>query len=490
MAVPQFTQLERHERAAARVGTSLCKKWRLDRLLGTGGMASVFAATHHNGSRVAIKMLHAELSDSLDIRERFLEEGYAANRVGPPGVVTVLDDGVAEDGSVFLVMELLDGQTLEQICSERRLLQFGEALRVADQVLSILERAHRNGVVHRDIKPENVFVTKSGEIRLLDFGIARISQSRRTHPTEIGSAMGTPVFMPPEQARGRWEAVDGRSDLWALGATLFWSLSGHFVHEAFTVNEELLLAMTEPARSLGTVLPTAPPEIVALVDRALAFAPEDRFPDATAMRQAVNAVRERLTLYEEYPTLVPGEDDSLPTAQAPEPPEPPSTGPLIATLRVPMRRPKLFLAIALAGAGVAAAAAIDGAMRERPSSALATEAPRPESELTATAPSTSPLSVEPEPPRPPATSVTVEERRRESSPHRLAPRRATPPPRRKATETPPPQAREPESAPPKAPATEGAASASEGSISIPKPPPSPLVRQKPPVSPDPLSRRK
>src|SRR5204862_482383 len=138
-------------------------------------------------------------------------------------------------------------------------------------------------IVHRDIKPENIFLTYEGRVRLLDFGIARVDRNARTHATEPGSTLGTPAFMPPEQALGRWTDLDGRSDLWSLGATLYLLLSGHPVREHGSVSEQLLRAMTQPVPSLGevTALPRA---VVAVVDRALAFDRDDRFPDARSMQ--------------------------------------------------------------------------------------------------------------------------------------------------------------------------------------------------------------
>ena len=214
-------------------------------------MASVYAATHRNGNRVAIKILHPELSVYEELKERFLDEGYAANNVAHPGVVAVHDDGTSDDGAVFLVMELLEGETL-QARWQRAPFAFSprEILAIADQILDVLEAAHRKGIVHRDIKPENVFLTQDGRLKLLDFGIAHNEHTRRTHRTQAGSAMGTPAFMPPEQARGHTDQIDGRTDLWALGATLFWLASGRFVRSAETSNEELLQAMTRPAPAL------------------------------------------------------------------------------------------------------------------------------------------------------------------------------------------------------------------------------------------------
>lgn len=275
--------------AQRRVGTCLRGKWTLDELLGVGGMAAVYAATHRNGSRVAVKILHPLLSANADARKRFAREGYVANSVEHEGVVRVLDDDVAEDGAFFLVTELLSGETLEQ----RRVrlggrLAESEVLAAIDQVLGVLVAAHAKGVVHRDLKPDNLFLTHSGHIKVLDFGIARMRAAVSTTPaTRFGESMGTPAFMPPEQARGRWDEVDGTSDLWACGATMFTLLTGELVNDGPTPQEALLLAMTRQAPPLATLLPEASRAVAAIVDRALRYAKGERFPDAEAMREAV-----------------------------------------------------------------------------------------------------------------------------------------------------------------------------------------------------------
>jgi serine/threonine-protein kinase len=280
------------QRAEARIGTLLKDKWRLDRLLGIGGMACVYAATHRNKKRAAIKMLHPELSADAALRERFLREGYVANSVGHRGAVTVDDDDVAEDGSAFIVMELLDGETLEQRWLRKgSRLPVSEVLAVCDQVLDTLVVAHGRGVVHRDLKPENLFVTREGVVKLLDFGIGRVHElSGVTTTTRTGATMGTPAFMAPEQARGRWQEVDGQTDLWALGATMFTLLSGEYVHKGETVNETLAMAVTHPARSLKCLRPDLPSAVVALVDRALAYSKKERFPDAGSMQAELRRV--------------------------------------------------------------------------------------------------------------------------------------------------------------------------------------------------------
>jgi serine/threonine protein kinase len=286
------------QQAEQRIGTTLKGKWHIDRLIGVGGMASVYAATHRNNKRVAIKMLHPALSTLRSVRERFQREGYVANSVGHSGAVSVDDDDQAEDGCAFLVMELLEGDTLEL-----RRGQFGgrlpveEVLTALEQVLGTLSAAHAKGIVHRDLKPDNLFLTRSGETKILDFGIARLRDlALSSGHTQTSNLLGTPAFMPPEQARGRWEEVDAQSDLWAVGATMFTLLSGESVHRATTINELLIAAATQPAPSLAARMPALHPAVVEIVDRALAFDKAKRWPDASSMRRAL---RKSLVLLDE-----------------------------------------------------------------------------------------------------------------------------------------------------------------------------------------------
>ncbi len=276
------------------VGKVLCGKWRLDAVLGVGGMAEVYAATHlSNGRRAAIKLLRREWLTRPNIVFRFLREGYVANRLNHPRAVAILDDGTTDTGTPFLVLELLEGHTIAHHVRQR--LPITTVLWIACQILDVLGAAHDQRIVHRDIKPENVFLTRSGEVKVLDFGIARLAESGASadRQTQQGTMMGTPAYMPPEQARGCLGEIDARSDLWALGATMFALLAGRPVRVGATPNETLVAAMKEPAPRLATVNPSLSREICDIVDRALAFRREDRWQSAGQMQAAIRDVMRR-----------------------------------------------------------------------------------------------------------------------------------------------------------------------------------------------------
>ena len=275
-------------RARLRVGTTVKGKYRIDGVLGVGGTAAVYAATHRNRNRVAVKVLHRELALDAALRARFVREGYVANTVEHRGTVRVLDDDVNDDGSVFLVMELLEGETIGarwERCG--RVLGAKEVATITRDLLDVLAAAHAKGIVHRDLKPENLFLTSDGTLKVLDFGIARLREASPS-ATRTGFVMGTPAFMPPEQALGRAREVDVLSDIWAAGATAFALLSGRYVHEGETSEEVLIFAATKPAPRVAVIAPSVPPELAEIVDRALAFEKRDRWPSARAMQQALS----------------------------------------------------------------------------------------------------------------------------------------------------------------------------------------------------------
>jgi len=338
------------ELARARLGKVLKGKWTLDRLLGVGGMAAVYGATHRNGARVAVKVLHPTLAASSRIRERFVREGYVANKVEHPGVVRVIDDDVADDGSPFLVMDLVVGRNLAQRGLDD-LFDDAELIDVAEQLLEVLVAAHAKGIIHRDLKPENMLIDSHGKLHVLDFGIARLLEDANSATaTKTGHGAGTPGFMAPEQVLGRAKEISGRTDLYAVGATLFALACGDFVHEAESPQELAVKVATVPARSLATCAPNVAREIVAFVDRATKTSPDDRFPDAATMLAEARRIRKSLGLErrvlrpEKVPVqrvlFSPSERASDPGSTTVAPP-PPSTGtPGRLPPRPPPKRPQ------------------------------------------------------------------------------------------------------------------------------------------------------
>src|ERR1019366_4667022 len=282
------------KQAQARVGCVLDDKWTLERLLGLGGMAAVYAARDRNGARAAVKVLHADLSRYKDVRERFLREGYAANRVEHAGAVKVLDDDVIasgpESGTAYLVMELLEGESLQDRLERGPPVGELEFLSIAGSVLEVLEAAHSRGVVHRDLKPENLFLARSDPPsagdrgKALDFGLARLVQGQAI--TSYGLALGTPSFMSPEQAAGRIDEIDGRTDLFALAATGFRICAGRRIHEAAGPVELVRKMANVAAPRVRDVRPEVSAPCARVIDRALEFRREDRYETASAMRAA------------------------------------------------------------------------------------------------------------------------------------------------------------------------------------------------------------
>jgi eukaryotic-like serine/threonine-protein kinase len=279
--------------APSRVGQVLREKWTLERLIGSGGMGAVYAARHRNGARAAVKILHPEMSQREDIRERFRREGYAANKVEHPATVKVLDDDVAEDGSAFLVMELLDGTSLAtHVERQGGAVDLGLLLGWMDEILDVLAAAHAQGIVHRDLKPENIFLTTDGHVKLLDFGIARLLDGAgSSFRTQTGMIVGTAPYMSPEQALGTSAEVDGRADLFGVGATMFRILARRTVHLVGSDTDMVAAMATRPAPLLASVAPGVPAHVCTLVDRALAFLPARRYPDARTMQRDLRAVR-------------------------------------------------------------------------------------------------------------------------------------------------------------------------------------------------------
>jgi len=314
----------------ARIGGVLDEKWTLERLLGVGGMAAVYAARHRNGAKAAVKVLHPHLGRYAEVRERFLREGYAANRVEHPGAVKVLDDDIIasgpDSGTAYIVMELLEGTSLQERLDKGAPIGELEFLRIAASVLEVLDAAHTRGVVHRDLKPENLFLLRPEDgdppgirarIKVLDFGLARLLQAQAI--TTFGLALGTPSFMSPEQAGGQSDQIDGRTDLFALAATGFRVRTGRRIHEGANAVELVRKMGTMAAPRLRTVASEASEPFARVIDRALEFRREDRYPSAEAMRRDVERAIGELDVAGAVVVAVPESSARLPSFELSEP---------------------------------------------------------------------------------------------------------------------------------------------------------------------------
>ncbi len=278
----------------ARVGARLGDGWTLEALIGVGRTTAVYRATSNAGGESAVKVLHPHLASHLDLRARFLRDAYLANKIEHVGSVKVLADGLDEEWGAYLVLELLRGASVVSHARPHAgRLPVKLVLRVLDQLLGLLEKAHSAGILHREIKPEHVFLTDDGTVKLLDFGIARLAEGVAISPTAPEPLVGDPAFMAPEQAMGHADEVDARTDIWAVGATAFALLTGKDVHAGVAPLEGAEAAATRRAPSLGAVV-EAPVALVELVDTALAFEREHRYPSATVMRRALRGAATEL----------------------------------------------------------------------------------------------------------------------------------------------------------------------------------------------------
>ena len=264
--------------------------------IAAGGCGTVYSAQHRTkGGRAAVKVLHRDLAFSPEMIERFFREAEAIQRVDHPNVVDVLEAGELHDGRPFLVMELLEGKSLSALMQLRGRLAPAEALAYLAPVVAALDAAHAAGIVHRDVKGSNVLVLGEGDaprIKLLDFGIAKLTQPDPTKPslTAVGQRIGTPSAMAPEQIRGA--AVDARADVYALGVLLFQMLTGRTPFVADDSAEMERLHLEAPPPRPGSFAPVSS-GLDAVVLRCLEKAPERRYPTAgaflEALREAVGA---------------------------------------------------------------------------------------------------------------------------------------------------------------------------------------------------------
>lgn len=283
-------------RSPLTVGSLVAETYRLEALIGRGGMGEVYAASHVRlpGKQVAIKFLHPEVSDS-DILARFRREAEIASRLGHPNIVTVLDFNSLPDGTPYLVLEYLVGETLADALA-RGPMGLERMFAIARQVGSALAAAHRAGVVHRDLKPQNIFLVPTeiegriGETaKVLDFGISKIRGSQ-TVKTQDSALLGTPQYMAPEQAMGQHDSVDGRTDIFALGAILYEMLTGQAAFGGASIPEVVFKVVYEAPPPLAERAPGVPPHVIAAVERAMAKKADERFATVGELITALTGV--------------------------------------------------------------------------------------------------------------------------------------------------------------------------------------------------------
>lgn len=276
------------------VGDVLAGKYRVERVLGAGGMGVVVEATHTVlADRVALKLLRAHVVQDPMVKARFLQEAQASVRIRSPHVARVLDVGELEGGAPYIVMEYLDGIDLDHEIERLTKLDPTYACDLMLQACEALAVAHAAGVIHRDVKPANLFLTRAADgsplLKVLDFGISKVLQpfgGADHNLTQTQTAMGSPPYMSPEQMRST-KTVDSRTDLWSLGVVLYRALTGRMPFEAESMPELCALVLDANVPPLCEVAPELDPALAAVVHRCLAAAPAERYENVAALAEAL-----------------------------------------------------------------------------------------------------------------------------------------------------------------------------------------------------------
>ena len=290
------------------IGKTLDGLYTVRELIGTGGMANVYKAVVGpggpvpEGTVVAVKVLRQELMHDPDLVRRFKNESKAISLLNHPNIVKVYDVSVSENLQ-YIVMEYVDGMTLREYLNERGgKLTSRETVHFISQILKALDHAHHNGVVHRDIKPQNIMLLDNGQLRMMDFGIARIS--RAENQLTGGKAMGSVHYISPEQAKG--DETDFTSDIYSVGVMMYEMLSGHLPFDADDVVEVAIKQISDKPQSLQELAPNVPHGLVEITERAMAKRPNNRYASAAEMLSALNAYVENPAIVFNY-TYLPDE---------------------------------------------------------------------------------------------------------------------------------------------------------------------------------------
>jgi serine/threonine protein kinase len=309
-------------RGTLEIGVLVANTYAIEGLLGRGGMGAVWLASHVRlpGKKVAIKVLHPDVADEESMA-RFRREAEIASRLGHPNIVAVHDFNELADGTPYLVLEYLTGESLAARITRGRM-TLNQIVPIVRQIGSALQAAHAEHIVHRDLKPANIFLvpTETGgdvgeQAKVLDFGISKIRGSQ-TVKTQDSAILGTPQYMAPEQALGNHDAVDQRTDVFALGAMVYEMFAGQPAFRGASIPEVVFKVVYEDPPPLQTLVPGLPDDVVAAVHRALAKKPDDRFPDVSAFVGAITGTPLTTTRRGVLAPVAPAVHDAMASTEA------------------------------------------------------------------------------------------------------------------------------------------------------------------------------
>jgi len=387
-----------------RAGQELGGTYRLTRILGEGGMGQVWEAQHVRlPKRFAVKFLHAEALRNADVFARFRREAEIASAIGNAHIVDVVDFNHDAEGVPYMVLEFLDGEDLAARLVRRGPLSVDEAVAIAEQVAGALEAAHAKGIVHRDLKPQNIFLVRFEDrddfVKVLDFGISKVLDSASSM-TKTGAIFGTPNFMSPEQVDGQISQIDGRTDIFALGAILYEMLTGKGAFDAPTISAVFNQVCHKEPEPIATLRPEVPERVRSVIARALQKQRDLRFASMADLRGELLGPAARPRTGASHPPA--GGAHAAPSTTLQQ-----STGQL-PTLAAPGKRRSWVLPAV--GAGVAMVAlGLVLALRGAPPDAVPTAAVVPEAPASAVAPAPpTPVPVPPTPEPAPPVAVPAE----------------------------------------------------------------------------------